>query len=249
LVEDLDARIASIGDETLSFERAIRSLKGDSAALSDFEDRPEIPMNTCYKVLYGHRDSVESLDFDMPFGTLVTASADRSIRVWDLSSQRCHALLQGHTGWVRTIQIMDRTVISGSGDHTIRQWNLNRLPALPTVTNSTIPLAGHAGAVGTLKFDEVHVISGSVDRTVKIWDLRTGQAVETIQFSAGVNDLHHDMFKISVASGSKDVHVYNRSASSIRTLDGHTKSVRSLRHKDDTLISGGLDGVIRLWRI
>ncbi|KAJ3162907.1 Mitochondrial fission protein [Geranomyces variabilis] len=407
LLEKLDAKIGSIGDESQSFERTIRTLKGHSASYAadvEIEDeRPAVKLNTCFKTLYGHTDSVECLDFDMPFGTLVSGSADKSLRVWDLSSHRCAALLQGHTGWVRTVQIKDQTVMSGSGDHTIRQWNLANLPPLPPVTSKRLAsspqyvpepeevcshvftghtggvgclmfdekwlvsgsvdktirqwdretgaqvavlrsekwvdsshmdkadllligdypeagvagseddfdgevvapgsvalrkpnkrpsgftlsnagghvgalqfwrhalaagygdgivrlwdlrtgkchreLSGHTGAVTTLKFDHNHVITGSVDKTVKVWDLRAGEAVDHIHFDGCVNDLHHDMFRLTVAGGSKDVQIYNRTTSAIKVLDGHTKPVRSLKHMDDTLISGGMDTTVRLWRI
>ncbi|KAJ3009881.1 Mitochondrial fission protein, partial [Thoreauomyces humboldtii] len=396
LLEELDGKIGSIGDESQSFERTVRTLKGYTAPIAaEIEDAAEpklfdAALNSCFRILYGHTDSVECLDFDMPFGTLVTGSADKTIRVWDLSSHRCAAVLQGHTGWVRTVQSKGQVLMSGSGDHTIRQWNLSNLPPLPAASSgnlSTTPyhtpeeddvcvhmfrghtggvgclmfddqwlvsgsvdktirqwdretgnevavlrsekwvdsnqmdkadrlligdfpavtaqvgdrgagtmtkkagfklynvgghvgavqfwrhalaagygdgvvrlwdlrtgkchreLTGHTGAVTTLKFDQNHVISGSVDKTVKVWDLRAGESVDQIRFEGSVNDLHHDMFRLCVAGGSKDVQIYNRTTSAIKSLEGHTKPVRSVRHMDDTLITGGMDTTVRLWRI
>ncbi|KAJ3032709.1 Mitochondrial fission protein, partial [Rhizophlyctis rosea] len=407
LLDDLDRRVGSIGDQTASFERTIRKLKGDSSAIiadvqEATEDKPELPPSACIKTLYGHDDSIECLDFDMPFGTLVTGSADKTIRVWDLSSHRCAALLQGHTGWVRTTQVRAQTLITGSGDHTIRQWDLSRLPPMPTSatgtpstpfstpdpaeicvrtyrghtggvsclmfddkwllsgsvdktvrqwdletgtevtvlrserwidgihmdgadrvvvgdlttssSDSVLPahtistsseddssldglgtpkkgfklynvgghvgalqfwhhalaagygdgvirlwdlrtgrchreLAGHLGAVTTLKFDQANVVSGSVDKSVRVWDLRSGECVDEVRFDAGINDLHHDVWKISVAAGNKDIKIYNRTTSLIRTLDGHTKPVRTLRHMEDTLVSAGMDNVVKIWRL
>ncbi|TPX55307.1 hypothetical protein PhCBS80983_g05424 [Powellomyces hirtus] len=394
LLEELDDKIGCIGDESQSFERTIRTLKGYSATFAaDVEIENEIQdvaPNTCFRTLYGHTDSVECLDFDMPFGTLVTGSADKSVRVWDLSSHKCAALLQGHTGWVRAVQIKGQTLMSGSGDHTIRQWDLSNLPPLPAAPSNKVSsspfstpdveevcthifsghtggvgclmfddqwlvsgsvdktirqwdretgnevailrsekwvdsnlmdkadrlligdyppldgdvgdhggvvttkkngfklsnagghvgavqfwrhalaagygdgvvrlwdlrtgkchreLSGHVAAVTTLKFDQNHVISGSVDKTVKVWDLRAGEAVDQIRFDGCVNDLHADMFRLTVAGGSKDVQIYNRTTSAIKVLEGHTKPVRALKHMDDTLISGGMDTTVRLWRI
>lgn len=45
-----------------------------------------------------HADSITTLDFDVPFGTLVTAALDDTVRVWDLSSGRCLGMLEGHNG-------------------------------------------------------------------------------------------------------------------------------------------------------
>lgn len=58
-----------------------------------------------------HTDNITSLDFDVPFGTMVTAALDDTVRVWDLSSGRCLGMLEGHRGrcifidmtWVRIL--------------------------------------------------------------------------------------------------------------------------------------------------
>jgi division protein 1 len=41
---------------------------------------------------------ITALDFDVPFGTMVTAALDDTVRVWDLSAGRCMGLLEGHHG-------------------------------------------------------------------------------------------------------------------------------------------------------
>ena len=38
------------------------------------------------------------MDFDIPFGTLITAALDNTVRVWDLSTGRCQGMLEGHNG-------------------------------------------------------------------------------------------------------------------------------------------------------
>ncbi|GAO52792.1 hypothetical protein G7K_6859-t1 [Saitoella complicata NRRL Y-17804] len=73
-----------------------------------------------------HGDSITALDFDMPFGTMVTASMDDTVRVWDLGTGRCKGLLEGHAASVRCLQIEDTVVATGSMDATIRIWDLSR---------------------------------------------------------------------------------------------------------------------------
>ena len=46
----------------------------------------------------GHDDIITCLDFDKPYGTLVTASMDNTLRAWDLNSYRCLGILDGHQG-------------------------------------------------------------------------------------------------------------------------------------------------------
>ena len=45
-----------------------------------------------------HEDAITALAFDTPFGTMVTASMDGTMRIWDLSRGECQGLLEGHNG-------------------------------------------------------------------------------------------------------------------------------------------------------
>src|SRR5262249_5777993 len=73
-----------------------------------------------------HADAITCLDFDFPFGTMVTAALDDTVRVWDLNTSRCLGLLEGHNASVRCIQVDDNLVATGSMDATIRLWDLSR---------------------------------------------------------------------------------------------------------------------------
>jgi division protein 1 len=76
--------------------------------------------------LPAHNDSITALDFDVPFGTMVTAALDDTVRVWDMSAGRCIGLLEGHTASVRALQVEDNIVATGSMDATIRLWDLSK---------------------------------------------------------------------------------------------------------------------------
>jgi division protein 1 len=78
------------------------------------------------KNIPAHNDSVTALDFDQPFGTMVTAALDDTVRVWDLNLGRCMGFLEGHTASVRCLQVEDNIVATGGLDATIRLWDLSR---------------------------------------------------------------------------------------------------------------------------
>jgi division protein 1 len=46
----------------------------------------------------GHTQSVECLDFEIPYGKIVSGSADKTIRIWEASSHQCLSTIQAHTG-------------------------------------------------------------------------------------------------------------------------------------------------------
>lgn len=78
-----------------------------------------------------HNDLITALDFDAPFGTLVTSALDDTVRVWDLNLGRCIGLLEGHQASVRCLQVEDNIVATGSMDASIRLWDLNKAEYAP----------------------------------------------------------------------------------------------------------------------
>ncbi|KAI0394389.1 mitochondrial division protein [Xylariaceae sp. FL0594] len=73
-----------------------------------------------------HGDQITAIDFDVPFGTMVSASLDDTVKVWDLNAGRCIGELEGHTASVRALQVEDNFLITGSADATIRLWDLSK---------------------------------------------------------------------------------------------------------------------------
>ena len=67
-----------------------------------------------------------------------------------------------------------QTIVSGSGDHTIKLWNLERGEEIYT-------LRGHQAWVSSVAFspDGQTVVSGSGDHTIKLWDVATGNWLAT----------------------------------------------------------------------
>jgi division protein 1 len=71
---------------------------------------------------------VITLDFDKPYGTLVSSSYDSTMRVWDLTNQRCLGTLEGHSDKVRCLQLHDKKLVTGSDDWSIKYWDLSLIP-------------------------------------------------------------------------------------------------------------------------
>ncbi|KAJ9669518.1 Mitochondrial fission protein [Coniosporium apollinis] len=81
--------------------------------------------------LQAHNDVITAMDFDAPFGTMVSAALDDTVRVWDLHAGRCMGLLEGHLSSVRCLQVEDNIVATGSMDASIRLWDLSRAEYAP----------------------------------------------------------------------------------------------------------------------
>ncbi|KAJ2969072.1 hypothetical protein NUW58_g10075 [Xylaria curta] len=65
-----------------------------------------------------HTEQITAVDFDVPFGTMVSASLDDTVKVWDLNAGRCIGSLEGHTASVRALQVEDNILVTGSADAT-----------------------------------------------------------------------------------------------------------------------------------
>ena len=72
--------------------------------------------------------SVSSVCFNADGNMLVSASWDKTVKVWSVGTSgtlECQSTLTGHTGWVRQVEFIDAdTVVSSSDDGTTRAWNV-----------------------------------------------------------------------------------------------------------------------------
>lgn len=125
------------GKENFMSESIYQKLPPDSKK-SKRQRRRSIPIlhehlesGSKIKELAAHTDSITALDFDAPWGTLVTAALDDTVRVWDLNAGRCIGLLEGHLSSVRCLQVEDNIVATGSMDASIRLWDLSKAEYAP----------------------------------------------------------------------------------------------------------------------
>ena len=121
--------------------------------------------------LTGHRAAVNSVHFKRDI--IATASGDRTVRLWRLSTGIAVRSIQAHSRGIACVQITGRKVVTGSSDHVIKIFNLDTGEELNT-------LRGHTGLVRTIQADSSNIISGSYDQTIRIWDMKTGETLQTL---------------------------------------------------------------------
>ena len=76
--------------------------------------------------LNGHTNFVYTIAINEDSKYLISGSADRSIKVWNLKEKREECSLIGHTYGIRSVAISKdgKYLISGSEDKSIKFWNL-----------------------------------------------------------------------------------------------------------------------------
>ncbi|KAI9152413.1 hypothetical protein H9P43_009204 [Blastocladiella emersonii ATCC 22665] len=160
----------------------------------------------------------------------------------------------------------DRFLISTGLDCSIALWD-TRAPVDDLGARRTSgrlkPIAssasqdGHKSGVTTAAWYSVDaglLVSGSADAAVIVWDAST--VTPAARFEIGERVHHVDLSPDAlIAVGSEESHVRLcdiRTGSSVQSLRGHkagVKAVQWMPHKDHHLVSGGVDGTIRLWDV
>jgi WD40 repeat protein len=123
--------------------------------------------------LKGHTEKVWSVAYS-PDGTrLLSASDDRTARLWDPVTAKEVRRFGGHEGPVYiAVFTPDGRVITAGADCCVRLWD-------PATGRELKKFAGHSGFVTCLAVspDGRQFLSGSDDSTARLWDLRTGKEI------------------------------------------------------------------------
>jgi len=140
-----------------------------------------------------------------------------------------------------------RTLASGSGDRTVKVWDLQTGELRRT-------LAGHTERVMsvTVSSDGQSLASASNDATVKIWNLQTGELRHTLSEHVDhVNTVAISPSGRTLASGSEDqtVRLWDLQTGELkRTLAGGSDIYAIAFASDDTFVSSNKSGEIKVWR-
>ncbi|NUL02181.1 trypsin-like peptidase domain-containing protein [Streptomyces lunaelactis] len=187
-----------------------------------------------------------------------TASADKTVRLWDPATGECVQVITGHTDWVNTVCRVPSPrgdlLASAGVDATVRLWD--------PLSNETPlrMLTGHKDAINAMCAIEVGnrvlLATGGADATIRLWDPVTGEAVRTIRGRAEpvlkLCPLEVEGQSLLACTTGDAIQLWDpASDDAALTLRGHSDDIGALCtlpvHGRTFLASGGLDHTVRLW--
>jgi WD40 repeat protein len=209
---------------------------------------PESP--SLVRDLVGHADGVTASAVTPDGRRVISASQDRTLKIWDLQSGYALATLEGHTDWVNACAVTPdgRRVVSASHDRTLKTWDLESGRQLATLEGHAFWVSGCA-----VTPDGRSVVSASQDGTLKVWDLESGRVLATLEGHAtGMNGCAVTPDGRSVVSASQDgtLKVWDlESGRVLATLKGHAGGVMACAVTPDgrRVVSASQDRLLKVW--
>jgi hypothetical protein len=135
--------------------------------------------------LRGHTEAVTAIEV-LTDGRLASTSDDKTIRLWDVETSECDAILQGHAGSITSLCLLsDNILASGSciDECCIRLWNIQSGACIKRLT-------GHNATITQIMvLGRDLIASTSDDGTARMWTIADGKCVWTMSHSEKVRSL------------------------------------------------------------
>jgi WD40 repeat protein len=148
-----------------------------------------LPLETVMKT--GHADAIRALCFSRDGRFVLTASNDRTAKLWETSTGREIRTFKGHSSGVNSVDSSPdgKFVVTGSSDGSVKLWD--------AVTGSEVKSLGSSDSYqGFMSFDSYLVSVNSVSFSpdgkyvvigtnagVKLWDVKTGSLLRSLSGS------------------------------------------------------------------
>ena len=244
-LSDLSRRENEKGDAVTGILLALEGLRDEQADSETQRARPYVASTEFnlldavmarkeLNVLKGHEERVLSARFSADGSRIVTASWDRTARLWDVSTGEVLAILRGHLAEVLSAEFSPdgSRVLTASADNTARLWD--------AATGAEIAvLRGHSNSLSTAVYssDGSLVVTASWDKTARLWDAHTGALIAVLHgHGEGVRHAAFapDGSRVVTASVDKTARLWDAATGAqVAVLGGHEDVLLSASFSPD----------------
>lgn len=222
------------------------------------------------RTLIGHEHTVSAVKFVPPQDSLLlSASRDKTVRVWQVDSGYCLRVIKGHSDWVRTLapSFDGQLFVSAGSDRearivTIDTGETRAVAAGHEHVIECVAIAPPASAktIGKLQGQDYPIedtnlryfATGSRDKNIIIWDSR-GEKVTTLHghdnWVRGLVFHPNGKHLISV-SDDKTLRVWDlETPKLVKTIVAHSHFVTCIAWGGaQSIATGSIDALVKLWK-
>lgn len=213
----------------------------------------------CIGILKGHDDYINCVVIEDKY--VLTGSADKTIRKWDMSTCDCVHVFRGHNSLINRIICTGDFVFSSSYDRSARCWDFDTGECIRVFT-------GHKRGVYPLIFIPIDdeeaesenydwdgnkdiLITGSADFTARAWSFETGKCIRVFKEHEGaITCMSVDATGKILFTGSTDQTVRSWDVATgerYKVFRGHTASIICMTVVNKIVYTGSSDHTGRSW--
>lgn len=197
-----------------------------------------------------HTECVYTIQYSGKY--LVSGSRDKSVRVWDLDTQRLMLPpLIGHRASVLCLQFDERPghdlIVSGGSDCNVIMWQFSTGRMIKKLEKA------HAESVLNLRFDDTYLVTCSKDKTIKVWNRREMLPTDdTYPLSTTRSGAKFPSYIINMQQQVEAQNLYFKPLQPytlIMTLEGHGAAVNAIQILDGQIVSASGDRSVKVWDV
>ena len=203
-------------------------------------------------MLKQHTEDLTDARFSPNGNLIITASNDKTAKLWDAQDGKLVASLEGHEAKVTTAAISpdNQTILTVSEDTTAKLWEVSSGKLLFT-------FSGHSREIPRAEFspDGRTIITASWDKTAKLWDAKTGEVILSLEGHQGVvRDARFspDGTKLLTASWDQTAKLWDaKTGEVLLSLEGHHGVIWGAYFSPDgtKVVTASGDETAQLWDI
>lgn len=207
------------------------------------------PTQKSITTLSDHTNSVFAL-VQIKGKIVASGSADKSIKIWDITTSSCLISLNNHTNSIYGLLMYDKkTLLSVSNDKTIRLWDVTIIQNSKEIEKKRI--TEDRQLLSVIQLNETNYAVGTFHGKINIWNIEKGVLVGSlVGHTAWISQLIKlNSTMIASYSQDKSIKIWNIETNrEIQELERNTAKVTSLMSLDTYLISTSEDLCLHIWK-